>query len=157
MTFVDYGSGKGRVLFLAALHGFDRVIGVEYSEELHNAALENCRKFSRTDLVDRIEPVLMDAADFRIPETDCLLNFYNPLPSDIFNKVMARVGETSQRCGNRIVVSFQESFNEHPDVRTTNIETLKSLPFMKPLEPKFVSGWDRFLLSIYRIQMAQTF
>src|SRR5690349_10766861 len=30
-TFVDYGSGKGRALVLAAEYGFRRVVGVEYA------------------------------------------------------------------------------------------------------------------------------
>ena len=29
-TFVDFGSGKGRALFLAAGYGFPRIVGVEY-------------------------------------------------------------------------------------------------------------------------------
>jgi len=33
--FVDFGSGKGRALFVAAEHPFRQIIGVEYSRELH--------------------------------------------------------------------------------------------------------------------------
>jgi cyclopropane fatty-acyl-phospholipid synthase-like methyltransferase len=31
-VFVDLGSGKGRVLLLAAQYGFEKVVGVEYSQ-----------------------------------------------------------------------------------------------------------------------------
>ncbi len=37
-SFVDYGSGKGRVLLLAARFPFRRVVGVEFSPELHRIA-----------------------------------------------------------------------------------------------------------------------
>ena len=37
-VFVDFGCGKGRVMLLAARHGFKRVIGVEFSPELCQAA-----------------------------------------------------------------------------------------------------------------------
>ena len=40
-TFVDLGSGKGRVLLLAALRPFRRVIGVEISASLHTRAQAN--------------------------------------------------------------------------------------------------------------------
>ena len=40
-TFTDFGSGKGRVLFIAAGLPFKAVIGVEFSRELHVIALRN--------------------------------------------------------------------------------------------------------------------
>ncbi len=45
--FVDIGSGKGRVLIAAAEHPFLQVAGVEYSKELHEAALNNIRSAKR--------------------------------------------------------------------------------------------------------------
>jgi cyclopropane fatty-acyl-phospholipid synthase-like methyltransferase len=39
-SFVDLGSGKGRVLLIAAQFGFQRVIGVEFSRELCEIARE---------------------------------------------------------------------------------------------------------------------
>ena len=39
--FVDLGSGKGRALFLAAKAGFSKVIGVEFSADLHFLAQKN--------------------------------------------------------------------------------------------------------------------
>jgi predicted rRNA methylase YqxC with S4 and FtsJ domains len=35
-TFIDFGSGKGRVVMLALEYGFKKVVGVEYSVTLHN-------------------------------------------------------------------------------------------------------------------------
>src|SRR5947207_335541 len=40
-TFVDFGSGKGRMLLLAAEHPFAAVQGVEYNEHLHECAKNN--------------------------------------------------------------------------------------------------------------------
>src|SRR5262249_39527165 len=40
-AFVDLGSGKGRILCLAAAYPFRRVIGVEFSRELHAIAKTN--------------------------------------------------------------------------------------------------------------------
>lgn len=37
-VFVDFGSGKGRALMVAALYGFRRIVGVEFSPQLHEAA-----------------------------------------------------------------------------------------------------------------------
>jgi hypothetical protein len=45
-TFIDLGSGKGRVLLMAAAYGFKRIIGVEFMPELHRVAEENIRKYT---------------------------------------------------------------------------------------------------------------
>src|SRR6185436_12939628 len=45
-TFVDLGSGKGRGLLLAAAWPFRRVLGVEFSKDLHETALRNIACFS---------------------------------------------------------------------------------------------------------------
>jgi len=39
--FLDYGSGKGRVLLLASDYGFRSIIGIEFSRELHLVAERN--------------------------------------------------------------------------------------------------------------------
>ena len=45
-TFIDLGSGKGRVLLIAAQYPFEAVIGVEFSETLHDIAQSNICKFT---------------------------------------------------------------------------------------------------------------
>jgi len=45
-TFVDLGSGKGRVLLMASHYPFKRIIGVEFIPELHQVAQENIRKYT---------------------------------------------------------------------------------------------------------------
>jgi len=44
-TFIDLGSGKGRVLLIAAQYPFKSVIGVEFSETLHGIAQSNISIF----------------------------------------------------------------------------------------------------------------
>jgi len=45
-TFIDLGSGKGRVLLMASDYPFKRIIGVEFMPELHRAAQENVREYT---------------------------------------------------------------------------------------------------------------
>lgn len=44
-TFIDFGSGKGRVLLIAAGLPFRAVVGVEFSAELHEIAVQNIVRF----------------------------------------------------------------------------------------------------------------
>ena len=43
--FLDFGSGKGRALFVAAEHPFRQIIGVEYSREFHETAMRNVHTY----------------------------------------------------------------------------------------------------------------
>ena len=42
-SFIDYGSGRGRVTVVASRYPFRRVIGIELSDILHREAQENLR------------------------------------------------------------------------------------------------------------------
>lgn len=64
-TFIDMGSGKGRLPLMAAQRGFRRAIGIEYAEELHVAALENARIAETRGIA--IEPIFGDAGEFEFP------------------------------------------------------------------------------------------
>jgi hypothetical protein len=44
-TFVDFGSGKGRVLLMASDFPFQKIIGVEFSPELHAVAQRNIESY----------------------------------------------------------------------------------------------------------------
>jgi hypothetical protein len=86
-TFVDLGSGKGRALMLAGNYSFRRIIGVEFSNELHNVAQANFRK--QPD--PRVELVLADCLDFIFPLDPLVLYLYNPFDEPLVRAVARRV------------------------------------------------------------------
>src|ERR1700688_3075147 len=45
-TFIDFGSGKGRALLLASEYPFRRIVGLEFSPELHLTAEENIARYT---------------------------------------------------------------------------------------------------------------
>ena len=89
-TFIDFGSGKGRMLFLAAINGFRRVLGIELREELHLRALQNfqeCRHMNGCVM----DAVLMDAAEYDFPKENLVLFFFNPFGSEVMAKVLDKL------------------------------------------------------------------
>jgi len=67
-TFVDLGSGKGRVLLMASDCPFRRIVGIEFLPALHHAATENIGKYSSEhQRCKHIESVNMDVRDFPFP------------------------------------------------------------------------------------------
>jgi len=91
-VFVDFGSGKGRVLLLAALYGFKRVVGVEFSPQLCELARRNIATFSKgTPLRSPIEIVEADATRFEIGADMNVFYFYNPFDPPVLSKVLDNV------------------------------------------------------------------
>jgi SAM-dependent methyltransferase len=90
-TFIDIGSGKGRVLHMASEYPFRKIVGVELIRELHRIAQENIAAHQerigsadsnqlppRTQIP--IESVCADAREFVFPETPLAIYLFNPLP-----------------------------------------------------------------------------
>lgn len=90
-TFIDLGSGKGRVLLLAALRGFRRAVGVELGADLHEIATRNIAVVAQTRNVGNIESINGDATAFPFPAepTVCFLN--NPFDQAVLCKVLDRI------------------------------------------------------------------
>ena len=98
-TFIDFGSGKGRVLFVASEFPFARIIGVEYAPELHQAACRNLQSFrSETQKCRRIETICQDMTTFRFPDGPLVLFFYNPAFEPVMRTMAARIAALSQAC-----------------------------------------------------------
>ena len=92
---LDVGSGKGKVLMVAAEFGFDPVRGVEFSPELCGIARKNMVRYfkNRTD-VPVIEIIERDAADYRIPHDENLFFFFNPFDASIFEIVIGNIARS---------------------------------------------------------------
>jgi len=91
-TFVDLGSGMGRVVLLAAERPYRQVIGVEISPALHEVAKENRDHYPRERLQSRdIRLVRADAAAFTFPRGDLAVYLYNPFRAPVMEAVIARL------------------------------------------------------------------
>jgi SAM-dependent methyltransferase len=94
-TFVDFGSGKGRALLLASEFPFKRIIGLEFSPELHRIARENVDRYpSETQKCVNIESLNIDFVDFVFPGGPAVLFFFDPCRLPILEKVLARTRQS---------------------------------------------------------------
>jgi cyclopropane fatty-acyl-phospholipid synthase-like methyltransferase len=96
-TFVDFGSGKGRVLHQAAKHPFRRVIGVEISPELAQAARSALEANKRRYRCRDVEIVVSDAADFRVPDDMTIAYLYNPFRDETLDAVLRNIVASMDR------------------------------------------------------------
>lgn len=97
-TLIDIGSGKGRVMFLAAEYPFRRIVGVESVGELHTAAERNIARYRyRARRCPSIEAVHARAQDYAWPAEPLVLFFFNPFPADVMTQVMQRVARSLEQ------------------------------------------------------------
>ena len=91
-VFIDFGSGKGRALLLASEFPFKRVVGVEFSPELHAVAVDNIRKYTTPQQHCKdIDSVCMDFVDFQLPPEPSLLFFFDPCAETTFEIVLNNI------------------------------------------------------------------
>jgi hypothetical protein len=111
-VFVDYGSGKGKVLLLASRLGFKRVVGIEYSRELHGLALENLARFGKRSTTP-IESIWADATEYVLRDDENVFYFFNPFEIDVMRGVIRQIKASIERKPRKIwVIYFDPLFTE---------------------------------------------
>jgi SAM-dependent methyltransferase len=101
-VFVDFGSGKGRIVILAAALPFRRVIGIEFSAQLHEIAAANVAASGYPN----VELVLADATEWQVPPDATVLFFYNPFDGVILSKVVANIQQSLARAPRKITIVY---------------------------------------------------
>jgi 16S rRNA G966 N2-methylase RsmD len=96
-VFIDFGSGKGRVLVLAAMHPFRQVIGVDCSRDLNDIAARNIENARHWMKCQHIDIVAMDAAAYTLPDDATVLYFANPFSGDVLERVLENIKASLMR------------------------------------------------------------
>jgi hypothetical protein len=94
-TFVDFGSGKGLAVLLAATYPFRKIIGVEFAPELIEVARANVHNYQK--LVPRctdIEFVCADATEYPLPADPMVFYFANPFVKDVMKTMVQRIEQS---------------------------------------------------------------
>jgi SAM-dependent methyltransferase len=106
-VFVDLGSGKGRVLALAARHPFRQIIGVEFSRELHAIALSNIALMSADRGRTRhIRSIHADAADYEFPREPLVVFLFNPFAAPVVARVLENLERSHRATGEACYVLY---------------------------------------------------
>ncbi|HWL91926.1 MAG TPA: hypothetical protein VNT79_00175, partial [Phycisphaerae bacterium] len=76
-VFIDFGSGMGRVVVVAATFPFKKVIGVEIAPQLDVIARENLRRARPHLCCQNVELVTADANEYALPRDATVIFIYN--------------------------------------------------------------------------------
>jgi len=113
-VFIDFGSGKGRAVLMAMEFPFKKIVGVEFSEELHKIAQNNIRRFHMNTLkCTDAEPLCMDVVDYILPD-DCLVCYFcNPFDETLMAQMMERIQESFLRNQREIFIVYYNPKEAH--------------------------------------------
>jgi SAM-dependent methyltransferase len=94
-VFVDLGSGKGRILMMAAEMPFQRIEGIELSPELHRTALKNVA--ARAARGSNIIPRNMDATEYEFPPEPFVIYLFHPFEETVAARVLENLRQSLRR------------------------------------------------------------
>ena len=105
--FVDFGSGKGRTLLLASEFPFKRVIGVEFSPKLHEAAEKNVRIYrTPTQKCKKFELECLDAAAYDLPIENTVFYFFDPFELPVMAPVIDNMKKSLEKHPRKVFIAY---------------------------------------------------
>ena len=136
-TFVDFGSGKGRAVLMAAGYPFKRVVGVEFSPVLHRIAERNLATY-RGERRCGVRLECADATTFPLPDGPLVCYFANPFQRDAMALAVDNVRASVERRPRPVYVVYFTPVLE---------DVLAAAPFLEK-----AGAGDLF--SVYRTRVA---
>ena len=130
-VFIDFGCGKGRVIFEAAKHPFRRVIGVEISPQLAHVARENVKRGRAQLRCQDVEVVRADVLDFEVPDDATIVYFFDPFHADIFSAVVEKLKASLRRRPRQLTIIYMDP-EEDQTLRNAGAKIVASKSGMRP-------------------------
>lgn len=96
---VDYGSGKGRIIFYLNHKLGIPTTGIEVSDEAFTHLVQNYQDYSQNFPAQAKDVSILDlkAEEYFVKETDDIFYFFNPFTVNIFGDVVHEIVESLER------------------------------------------------------------
>jgi hypothetical protein len=107
-TFIDLGSGKGRVLLMASGYPFQQIVGVEFMPSLHRVAQKNidsCSSIRRQ--CHQIEAVCLDARDFQFPLEPIVVYLFNSFSEATFAQALENLRRSIEQAPRPVYIAYR--------------------------------------------------
>lgn len=131
-AFLDYGSGKGRILIQAANYDFKRVIGVELSPQLCRLAARNIDARKDSLRCTEVECVTADASEYPVPDDVTVIYMYNPVRGETFSATVERIIESLDRAPRRLRLIYRTPLEEARLLQTERFVHIRTARGLRP-------------------------
>jgi hypothetical protein len=119
-SFIDMGSGKGRVILTASRFPFKAVLGVEFSPDLHETAVRNIGNYTGP-VATKAQSLLMDASEFRFPAGKLVIFLFNPFKGPVLDAVLKNIRSALVEASEVFIIYFvpmeRAAFDSQPWLR----------------------------------------
>ncbi len=104
-SYIDFGSGKGRSLLVAAEHPFRQITGVEFSPALHAQSIQNIQSFHAAQHGSRnITALQANAMDYVFPDGKLVLYLFNPFGAATMQRVLDNLQASLDRDPRHVII-----------------------------------------------------
>ncbi len=104
-NYIDFGSGKGRSLLIAAEHPFRQITGVEFSPALHAQSMQNIQSFRPAQSGSHnITALHANAMDYVFPEGKLVLYLFNPFGASTMQRVLDNLQASLDRDPRHVII-----------------------------------------------------
>lgn len=94
-TFVDYGAGMGRAMLMASDFPFQKIVGVELSQQLVETCRQNLERYrSKWQLCHQFEVHHANATHFVPPLGPLVVYLFNPFTADVLLTVLENLRQS---------------------------------------------------------------
>jgi SAM-dependent methyltransferase len=131
-VFIDFGSGKGRIVLEAARYPFARVIGVEISDQLNAVAQRNVDRRRHTLSSGEVQLVTSDATEYEIPDDVSVVYLFNPFKGSAFQAVVNRLLESVDRRPRLLRLIYRSPVEESKLVASGRFKLIKRRSGLRP-------------------------
>jgi hypothetical protein len=133
-SFLDYGAGKGRTMFLAADYPFARILGVELASNVYQVGLRNIRTFrSDEQRCFDIELIKADATDVELPDGNVVAYLSAPFWGLVMDRVLDNIRQLIAEDPRDVILIWTDE--DVPDSETEHVaERIESWGTMEQLQ-----------------------
>jgi len=96
-VFLDFGSGMGRAVIMAAKYPFRKIYGIEIARQLNEIARQNVRRALPRLKCRDIELITANAREFVIPDEVTAIYFFNPFCGEVLADVLQNIRASLRR------------------------------------------------------------
>jgi predicted RNA methylase len=125
-TFVDVGSGKGKLIIYAKEYGFNTTIGIEFAKELYDITVKNINALN----VKGVTVIHQDVVDYILLPNTRVIYFLNPFQAVVFEKLLPKFIQQMQSFNHPIYLVYRvpiyaEVFKKYKELKPIKTENFQ--------------------------------
>jgi SAM-dependent methyltransferase len=111
--FIDIGSGKGRVLVVAAHYGFKKISGIDFARDLCREAEKNCCEITKKFPSAVWKVIHANAANFKFENDTNIFFFFNPFKQQVMRQVIINILHSQNKYPRKIFIVYINPQHKH--------------------------------------------